>query len=60
MACHAAIQSQREPLYDNSWSGWSDPAPVDHVARERAAADYQHQRLRAAIFGLSGGQCWPG
>ena len=52
--------ARKSPCTTILWSGWSDPAPVDHVARERAAADYQHQRLRAAIFGLSGGQCWPG
>jgi phage terminase large subunit-like protein len=55
MACHAAIQSQREPLYDDQFRGWSENPNVD---RERAAAEYQHQRLRARIFGLSNGQLW--
>jgi phage terminase large subunit-like protein len=59
MACHAAIQSQSEPEYDHSLRGWSDPVPVDHASRERAAAEYQHARLRSAIFNLSGGMCWP-
>ena len=58
MACHAAIQSQKEPLYDHALSGWSDPAPIDHAARERAAAEYQHRRLAGYIHSMSGGRWW--
>ena len=59
MACHAAIQSQREPLYDDQYRGFTDPPANDPDSRARAAAQYQHARLAGFIHHLSGGQIWP-
>ena len=59
MACHAAIQSQREPLYDDQYRGFTDPPANDPESRAQAAAQFQHARLAGFINLLSGGQ-WPG
>ena len=58
MACHAAIQSQSEPLYDDQFRGWSNPPAETRESREQQAAEYQNARLRDRIFQMSGGMCW--